>query len=147
MSEFWSKGYGFNSSFSTVEATSIAHVNGRSLTPAEAFTAHGEDWRQHPGSMKNRGDWAFAAGVNRFVYHTFQNQFLNDTLRPGATMGPYGVHWDRNQTTVANGSQLPPIYYPVQLRFTTRKYCCRYFILKSGRLTACFPPAIFGING
>jgi hypothetical protein len=98
MSEFWSKGYGFNSSFSTVEATSIAHVNGRSLTPAEAFTAHGEDWKQHPGSMKNQGDWAFAAGVNRFVYHTFQNQFLNDTLRPGATMGPYGVHWDRNQT-------------------------------------------------
>jgi hypothetical protein len=98
MSEFWSKGYGFNSSFSTVEATSIAHVNGRSLTPAEAFTAHGEDWKQHPGSMKNQGDWAFAAGINRFVYHTFQNQFLNDTLRPGATMGPYGVHWDRNQT-------------------------------------------------
>ena len=26
MSEFWSKGFGFNSSFSTVEATSIAHV-------------------------------------------------------------------------------------------------------------------------
>jgi hypothetical protein len=98
MSEFWSKGYGFNSSFSTVEATSIAHVNGRSLTPSEAFTAHGEDWKQHPGSMKNQGDWAFAAGINRFVYHTFQNQFLNDTLRPGATMGPYGVHWDRNQT-------------------------------------------------
>jgi hypothetical protein len=98
MSEFWSKGYGFNSSFSVVEATSIAHVNGKSLTPAEAFTAHGEDWRQHPGSMKNQGDWAFAAGVNRFVYHTFQNQYLADSLRPGATMGPYGVHWDRNQT-------------------------------------------------
>ncbi|MFD2145170.1 glycosyl hydrolase [Mucilaginibacter antarcticus] len=48
--------------------------------------------------MKDQGDWAFAAGVNRFVYHTFQNQFLPDSLRPGATMGPYGVHWDRNQT-------------------------------------------------
>jgi hypothetical protein len=99
MSEFWSKGYGFNSSFSTVEATSIAHVNGRSLTPAEAFTAqNNESWKQHPASMKNQGDWAFAAGINRFVYHTFQNQFLPDSLRPGATMGPYGVHWDRNQT-------------------------------------------------
>jgi hypothetical protein len=98
MSEFWSKGYGFNSSFSVVEATSIAHVNGKSLTPAESFTAHGENWKQNPGSMKNQGDWAFAAGVNRFVYHTFQNQYLADSLRPGATMGPYGVHWDRNQT-------------------------------------------------
>jgi len=99
MSEFWSKGFGFNSSFSTVEATSIAHVNGRSLTPAEAFTAqNGESWKQFPGSMKNQGDWAFAAGINRFVFHTFENQFLPDSLRPGATMGPYGVHWDRNQT-------------------------------------------------
>ncbi len=99
MSEFWSKGLGFNSSFSVVEATSIAHVNGRALTPAEAFTAQNDEgWKQYPGAMKNQGDWAFAAGVNRFVYHTFQNQFLPDSLRPGATMGPYGVHWDRNQT-------------------------------------------------
>lgn len=99
MSEFWSKGFGFNSSFSVVEATSIAHVNGRSLTPAESFTAqNNESWKQYPGSMKNQGDWAFAAGINQFVYHTFENQFLPDSLRPGATMGPYGVHWDRNQT-------------------------------------------------
>lgn len=99
MSEFWSKGYGFNSSFSTIEATSIAHVNGRLLTPAESFTAqNNESWKQYPGSMKNQGDWAFAAGINQFVYHTFENQFLPDSLRPGATMGPYGVHWDRNQT-------------------------------------------------
>jgi len=48
--------------------------------------------------MKAQGDWAFAAGINRFVYHTFQSQPLADSLRPGMTMGPYGVHWDRNQT-------------------------------------------------
>ncbi|RZM29010.1 MAG: glycosyl hydrolase [Pedobacter sp.] len=99
MAEFWSKGFGFNATYSVIEATSIAHVMGRSLVPAEAFTAQdNEGWRQHPGSMKNQGDWAFAAGINRFVYHTFQNQFLADSLKPGATMGPYGVHWDRNQT-------------------------------------------------
>lgn len=99
MAEFWSKGYGFNSTYSVTEATSIAHVMGRSLVPAEAFTAQdNEGWKQHPGLMKNQGDWAFAAGINRFVYHTFQNQFLPDSLKPGATMGPYGVHWDRSQT-------------------------------------------------
>ena len=99
MAEFWSKGYGFNSTYSVIEATSIAHVEGKSLVPAEAFTAqNNEGWKQHPGSMKNQGDWAFAAGINRFVYHTFQNQFLPDSLKPGATMGPYGVHWDRGQT-------------------------------------------------
>ncbi|MET3980043.1 hypothetical protein ABIB62_002614 [Mucilaginibacter sp. UYP25] len=99
MGEFWSKGFGFNSTYSVIEATSIGHVMGRSLVPAEAFTAQdNEGWKQHPGSMKNQGDWAFAAGINRFVYHTFQNQFLADSLKPGATMGPYGVHWDRSQT-------------------------------------------------
>ena len=99
MGEFWSKGFGFNSTYSVIEASSIGHVMGRSLIPAEAFTAQSnEGWKQHPGSMKNQGDWAFAAGINRFVYHTFQNQFLPDSLKPGTTMGPYGVHWDRSQT-------------------------------------------------
>lgn len=99
MCEFWSKGLGYNSSFSCVEATSIAHVNGVSLVPAEAFTAQGDEgWKQHPGSMKEQGDWAFTAGINRFVYHTFQSQTLPDHLKPGMTMGPYGVHWDRSQT-------------------------------------------------
>ncbi|MEO8415214.1 MAG: glycosyl hydrolase [Ginsengibacter sp.] len=99
MCEFWSKGYGFNSSFSCIEATSIAHVNGIQVVQAEAFTADGDEaWKQYPGSMKNQGDWAFAAGINRFFYHTFEHKPLADSLRPGMTMGPYGVHWDRKQT-------------------------------------------------
>ena len=98
MCEFWSKGYGFNASFSCIQAASIAHVNGNKVVAAEAFTADHDAWKQNPGSMKNQGDWAFAAGINRFVYHTFQHQFLDDNLKPGMTMGPYGVHWDRSQT-------------------------------------------------
>ena len=98
MCEFWSKGYGFNSSFSCIQAASIAHINGAPVVAAEAFTAAEDAWRQYPGSMKNQGDWAYAAGINKFVYHTFQHQFLNDSLKPGMTMGPYGVHWDRSQT-------------------------------------------------
>lgn len=98
MGEFWSKGYGFNTSFSIIEATSVAHVNGKSLVPAESFTAAGDAWKQYPGSMKDQGDWAFAAGINQFIFHTFQHQSLPDSLRPGMTMGPYGVHWDRGET-------------------------------------------------
>ncbi len=99
MGEFWSKGYGYNTSFSTIEAASIAHIQGQPVVQAEAFTAEAnEAWKQYPGSMKNQGDWAFANGINRFFYHTFQHKPLNDNLRPGMTMGPYGVHWDRKQT-------------------------------------------------
>lgn len=97
MAEFWSIG-GFNTSFSAVEASSLAHVKGQRVVPAESFTAYLDGWKQHPASMKNQNDWTFAAGINRLVYHTFQHQALPDSLRPGMTMGPYGVHWDRNQT-------------------------------------------------
>lgn len=99
MGEFWSDGFGFNAAFSCIEATSIAHVHGRPVVAAEAFTANGtEAWKLAPGALKNQGDWAFAMGINRFVYHTFAHKSFFDELRPGMTMGPYGVHWDRGQT-------------------------------------------------
>lgn len=99
MAEFWSRGFGFDASFSVIEATSIAHVNGQARVPAEAFTAqNNEGWKLYPGKMKNQTDWALAAGLNQLVFHTFQNQHLPDSLRPGMTMGPYGVQWNRNQT-------------------------------------------------
>ena len=98
MCEFWSVGYGYNTAFSSVEGSSVAHLIGQPVVPAESFTASGDGWRQHPESMKNQTDWAFASGINRLVYHTFQHQSLDDQFRPGMTMGPYGVHWDRNQT-------------------------------------------------
>ncbi len=125
MGEFWSKGYGFNSSFSCIEAASIAHVNGDPVVQAEAFTAGGnEAWKQYPGSMKDQGDWAFAAGINGFFYHTFEHKPWDDTLRPGMTMGPYGVHWDRKQT-----------WWPMAVGY--HRYISRcQFMLQKGRTVA-----------
>jgi hypothetical protein len=95
MAEFWS--LGFNTAFSCQEAASIGHVMGRPVVAAEAFTgAPGENWKMYPGSLKNQGDWAFATGINRLMYHTFAHK--PDAGRPGMVMGPYGVHWDRGQT-------------------------------------------------
>ena len=125
MCEFWSKGYGYNSSFSCIEATSVAHIKGQSVMPSEAFTSeNNEGWRQYPGAMKNQGDWAFATGINRFVFHTFINQLLNDTLRPGMTMGPYGVHWDRGQT-----------WWPMVSGYHDYISRCQY-VLQQGRTVA-----------
>ncbi len=99
MCEFWSDGYGFNSAFSCIESTSIAHVTGAPVVAAEAFTAAGnEAWKKYPEDMKDQGDWAFCMGINRFMYHTFAHKPYGDRLKPGMTMGPYGVHWDRGQT-------------------------------------------------
>jgi len=125
MCEFWSKGYGFNSSFSCIEATSIAHVNGIPLAPAESFTAGDEEgWKQYPGSMKDQGDWAFATGINRLVYHTFQHQALDPSLKPGMTMGPYGVHWNRSQT-----------WWPMVGAYHSYIARCQY-LLQQGRTVA-----------
>jgi hypothetical protein len=99
MCEFWSDGFGFNSTFSCFESTSIAHVAGLPVVASESFTADSpEAWKKYPGNVKNQGDWAFCVGINRFFYHTFAHKPLPDKYRPGMTMGPYGVHWDRGQT-------------------------------------------------
>ena len=125
MGEFWSKGYGFHTSFSIIEAASLAHTMGVPVVQAEAFTADApEAWKQHPGSMKDQGDWAFAAGVNRFFYHTFEHKPFDDSLRPGMNMGPYGVHWDRMQT-----------WWPMADAY--HRYVARcQFLLQQGRTVA-----------
>ncbi|MBN1420548.1 MAG: hypothetical protein JXP34_17350, partial [Planctomycetes bacterium] len=96
MCEFWSDT--FDTTFSCTQASSIAHVYGRSIVAAEAFTAgSGERWLRHPGNLKALGDWAFCQGVNRFVFHRYAHQPWLDR-RPGMTMGPYGIHYERTQT-------------------------------------------------
>ncbi|MEK7685082.1 MAG: glycosyl hydrolase [Verrucomicrobiota bacterium] len=96
MCEFWL--YGFNTSYSVIEAVSVAHTLGRPVVAAEAFTStDAERWQAHPATMKPLGDWAFGAGVNRIVFHRYQHQPWLDRW-PGMTMGPYGVHWERTQT-------------------------------------------------
>jgi len=96
MCEFWSKG--FDTRYSVKEATSIAHVYGKPVVAAEAFTSGPADaWRLHPASIKALGDWAFCEGVNRFVIHRYIHQpFMQ--IRPGLSLGPHGLHYERTQT-------------------------------------------------
>lgn len=90
MCEFWSPG-GYNTSFSAIEGSSIGNLKGERLVPAEAFTAAGDGWKQHPASMKNQTDWAFAAGINRLTYHTFQHQA---EVRDGKICFPQGAQYE-----------------------------------------------------
>ncbi len=125
MCEFWSDGFGFNSTFGCFESTSIAHVAGLPVVAAESFTADSpEAWKKYPGNVKNQGDWAFCVGINRFFYHTFAHKPLPDKYRPGMTMGPYGVHWDRGQT-----------WWPMAEAY--HKYITRcQFVLSQGKAVA-----------
>lgn len=98
MCEYWNKNFGFSTGFSTFEGTSIANLYGQPVVAAEAFTSYLAAWKSYPGSIKNQTDWAFCSGINRLVYHTFAHKSLGEQYRPGMTMGPFGVHWDRGQT-------------------------------------------------
>ena len=95
MCEFWSNT--FDTAFSCFQASSIANTHGKPVVSAEAFTSGGDSWLENPKTMKQRGDWAFCSGVNRFTFHRFQHQPYLDRY-PGFSMGPYGIHWERTQT-------------------------------------------------
>jgi hypothetical protein len=96
MSEFWS--WGYNTAYSCVEMSSAAHVYGRRILGAEAFTANDQErWLLAPDALKILGDWAFCEGINRFVFHRYALQpWLN--RQPGMSMGPWGLHYERTQT-------------------------------------------------
>ena len=120
MCEFWAKGYGFSTEFSCIEAVSIAHALGRPIVAAEAFTAtDGEAWRLYPAD-EGAGRLGLCTGINRIVFHRYAHQPWLDR-RPGMTMGPYGVHWDRTQSWW----DLVPAYH----RYLAR---CQ-FLLRQGR--------------
>ena len=97
MSEFWSWGK-FGAAYSCTEMASAAHVYGKRILGAEAFTAtDSEKWLGHPAVIKDLGDWAFCEGINRFVFHRYALQpWVNRA--PGMSMGPWGLHYERTQT-------------------------------------------------
>lgn len=95
MGEFWIGGGAIETCRGMASA---AHVYGKPIVGAEAFTAtNTERWTQHPASIKALGDQAFCDGINRFVFHRYALQPWAD-VRPGMTMGPWGIHYERTQT-------------------------------------------------
>ena len=110
--------------FDTVrQAASAAHIYGRSLCQAEAFTSFAEDWIDDPWSMKDVGDHAFCNGLTRVVIHKFTHQPQPD-LVPGNQWAHVGTHFNR-QTTWWEMSH-------AWLRYLQR---CQY-LLRQGRFAA-----------
>ncbi len=72
-------------------AASAAHAYGKAIVGAEAFTGGGYE---APFTLKSVGDYWFAQGVNRIIFHTSAHQPLD--TKPGNTM--VGTHINRNIT-------------------------------------------------
>ena len=99
MAECWSWGR-FGAKESVTEMVSAAHVYGHNIIGQETFTANSEEkWLGHPAVCKDIGDWTFAEGINRFVFHRYAMQpWTNPHYAPGMSMGPWGLHYERTQT-------------------------------------------------
>ncbi len=92
MTEYWAGSDGYGEI--TYQVVSGAHVTGRNIVGAEAFTGGG--WEYGPFELKKLGDSQWCEGVNRYIYHTMAHQA--DEKLPGWTLGYFGTHFNRHNT-------------------------------------------------
>ena len=86
--EFWSGGLGLGS-IECRAASSAAHIYGKPVVYAEAFTS-GNNPDQHPYTLKRRGEELFCEGINHFVLHVSGHQ-PRDSV-PGVNIFGTGFH-------------------------------------------------------
>ncbi|MEI7901458.1 MAG: glycosyl hydrolase [bacterium] len=79
------------------QAASAAHIYGKPVCQAEAFTSFGDDWADDPWSMKDIGDAAFCEGLTRNVLCFWVHQSRIDS-KPGFQWAHVGTHFDCNLT-------------------------------------------------
>jgi alpha-L-rhamnosidase len=98
MSEFW-LGQEREVFSRNKEMASSGHVYGKPVIAAESFTStpFNAKWQNHPFELKPLGDLAFTQGINRFVMSMCAMQPWPNR-GPGMTVGPWGMHHDRNNT-------------------------------------------------
>lgn len=98
MAEFWIR-YIYGGDMTSKQAASIAHAYGKKVVGAEAFTGMPltSKWTGHPYAFKAQADYFLTLGINRLIFHVFVHQPYT-TAFPGMTMGPFGTHFDRNNT-------------------------------------------------
>ncbi|MCX6619921.1 MAG: glycosyl hydrolase, partial [Acidobacteria bacterium] len=94
--EFW-EGRGLGN-IELRAATSAGHIYGKPIISAEAFTG-GPAWQSTPWSLKARGDWATAQGINHFVLHVYIHQPNEDRV-PGISAW-FGTEFNRFNTWFA----------------------------------------------
>ncbi len=97
MGEFWLRSPTHDKPNDILDAVSGAHIYGKALAQAEAFTEVKLGWDESPAMLKAPGDLNYAIGINRFVFHVFvHNPWLD--RQPGMTLSGIGNFIQRDQT-------------------------------------------------
>jgi len=97
MGEFWLKSPTHDKPFDMRDAVSGAHIYGKPIIQAEAFTQLRILWDEAPHNLKALGDLHFALGVNRMVFHVFMQTPWTDR-EPGVSLNGVGLFFQRGQT-------------------------------------------------
>lgn len=103
MAEFWTlpSTWGWGTLF---PVSSNAHVNGKKIIAAEAFTGQPQyAFQTDLADLKVTGDLAFCQGINQYVLHASAHQPW-PWLKPGMTMGWWGTQFGPSQTWWDNGA-------------------------------------------
>lgn len=95
--EFWLKSPTHDKPNDMFDAISAAHIYGKNIVQAEAFTNLRMEWDEHPGNIKAVGDRNFAMGMNKAIVHVMTHNPWTDR-RPGMTLGSIGLFFQRDQT-------------------------------------------------
>lgn len=97
MGEFWLNSPTHDKPNDMLDAISGAHIYGKNIIQAEAFTTVRMAWNEHPGMLKTLQDRNYALGINKMVYHVFTlNPWMN--RKPGMTLDGVGLYFQRDQT-------------------------------------------------
>lgn len=97
MGEFWLRSPTHDKPNDMLDAIHGAHIYGKKIVQAEAFTQLRMAWDEHPGMLKSIGDRNLALGINRLVFHVFtHNPWLR--RKPGMTLDGVGLYFQRDQT-------------------------------------------------
>jgi hypothetical protein len=97
MGEFWLNSPTHDKPNDMLDAISGAHIYGKNVVQAEAFTSVRMNWGEYPGNLKTLGDRNFALGINKMVLHVFtHNPWIN--RKPGMTLDGVGLYFQRDQT-------------------------------------------------
>ncbi len=97
MGEFWLNSPTHDKPNDMLDAISGAHVYGKNIIQAEAFTEVRGVWDETPAMVKPLLDRYFALGMNRLFFHVnTHNPWMNK--KPGMTLDGIGLFFQRDQT-------------------------------------------------
>ncbi|WP_316795581.1 glycosyl hydrolase [Pedobacter agri] len=97
MGEFWLNSPTHDKPNDMLDAISGAHIYGKNIIQAEAFTTVRMDWNESPANMKTLQDRNYALGINKLVYHVFTHNPWTDR-KPGMTLDGVGLYFQRDQS-------------------------------------------------